>query len=216
MSSRLTTILSYFLVVYTIFLYIAITADCYISKSNEGLMYDSLMLIPKKKVGLLLGTSKYITNGTKNLYFSYRIEAAIQLYYSGKIEFILVSGDNATIQYNEPITIKKELLKRGIPEDRIVLDYAGFRTFDSMIRAKEVFGQNELTVISQPFHNERAIFIGRKNGMDVIGFNAKDVTDYTAFKTQLREKFARIKMLLDIYFLNTQPKFLGEKIEINP
>jgi SanA protein len=216
MSRRLTTILSYFLVVYTFFLYIAITADYYISKSNEGLMYDSLMLIPKKKVGLLLGTSKYITNGTKNLYFSYRIEAAIQLYYSGKIEFILVSGDNATIQYNEPITIKKELLKRGIPENRIILDYAGFRTFDSMIRAKEVFGQNELTVISQPFHNERALFIGRKNGMDVIGFNAKDVTDYTAFKTQLREKFARIKMLLDIYFLNTQPKFLGEKIEINP
>ncbi|NBG65010.1 SanA/YdcF family protein [Acidiluteibacter ferrifornacis] len=214
MTKWLSTILSYSLVVYTLVLYLAIACDNYISNSNKGLMYDSVLDIPYKKVGLLLGTSKYISNGTKNLYFSYRIDAASQLFYSQKIDYILVSGDNATKQYNEPITIKKELIKHGIPEDRIVLDYAGFRTFDSMIRAKEVFGQQELIVISQPFHNERAIFIGRKNGMDVIGYNAKDVSDYSGFKTQLREKFARVKVLLDIYLLNTKPKFLGEKIEI--
>jgi SanA protein len=177
-------------------------------------LYTNLIEIPSNKVGVILGTSKYLSNGAVNNYFSYRIDAAEKLFFSNKITYILVSGDNSTIHYNEPITIKNELITRGIPADRIILDYAGFRTFDSMIRAHKVFGQDKFTVISQPFHNERAIFIARKNGINAIGYNAMDVTYKSGFKTQLREKFARIKVLLDIYVLNTQPKFLGKKVHI--
>lgn len=207
-------IVSFILVLYTLIIYLAILANSFVNNFSDKYLYNYTLTVPKNDVGVLLGTSKYLTNGEYNLYFTYRMEAAEKLYFSNKINFILVSGDNATMAYNEPITIKSELVKRGIPEEKIVLDYAGFRTFDSMIRANKVFGQEQFTVISQPFHNERAVFIARKNGIEAIGFNAKDVSNQSGFKTQLREKFARIKVILDIYILNTQPKFLGEKIDI--
>jgi len=110
--------------------------------------------------------------------------------------------------------MKDELIKRGIPTDKIYLDYAGFRTFDSMYRMREIFGQVRFTVISQEFHNRRAVYIGKRLGLDVIGYNAKDVDAYNGFKTKLREKLARAKLFLDI-MINKKPKFLGEKISIN-
>lgn len=125
----------------------------------------------------------------------------------------MVSGDNGHVSYNEPKEFRKELIKRGIPKEKIYLDYAGFRTLDSMVRAKEVFGLEEVTVISQQFHNERAIYIAKKNGLEAIGFNAQDVQGYSGFKVKTREALARTKVFLDL-FLNVQPKFLGEKIAI--
>jgi|26BtaG_2_1085354.scaffolds.fasta_scaffold00025_72 SanA protein len=169
--------------------------------------------IEKNRVGLLLGTAKYYKGGGLNLYFKYRIEAAVALYKSNKIDYILVSGDNSSQYYNEPMTIKKELVKRGIPQDVIYLDYAGFRTLDSVIRAKEIFGQNEITVISQKFHNERAIYLAERHGLQAIGFNAKDVEGGGANKVRLREYFARTKAFLDIIF-HVEPKFYGEPIYI--
>lgn len=207
-------ILRFCLSFYTLLIYITILASYLVDNYSQKYLYTNLIEIPSNKVGVILGTSKYLSNGAVNNYFSYRIDAAEKLFFSNKITYILVSGDNSTIHYNEPITIKNELITRGIPADRIILDYAGFRTFDSMIRAHKVFGQDKFTVISQPFHNERAIFIARKNGINAIGYNAMDVTYKSGFKTQLREKFARIKVLLDIYVLNTQPKFLGKKVHI--
>jgi SanA protein len=109
-------------------------------------------------VGLVLGTSQYLKNGYLNWYFKYRIEATVELYKKGKIDFILVSGDNSHKNYDEPTAFKNELIKRGIPADQIYLDYAGFRTLDSVVRAKEIFGQTSITIISQKFHNERAIY----------------------------------------------------------
>lgn len=176
--------------------------------------YASVDKIPNNKVGLLLGTSKYISRNEINLYYKYRIEAAVALFNAGKIEYILISGDNGQIEYNEPKTIRDDLIKNGIPSDKIFLDYAGFRTWDSVIRAKKVFGETKFTVISQKFHNERAIFIGYRNKMEIIGFNAKDVPKNYGAKTRLREKFARIKLILDI-LNNKQPKYLGEPININ-
>ncbi|MFB9052486.1 vancomycin high temperature exclusion protein [Formosa undariae] len=169
--------------------------------------------IPKNKVGLVLGTSKFLTNGELNLYFKYRIDATVDLFENGKIDFVLVSGDNGTINYDEPTDFKASLMQRGIPENKIVLDYAGFRTLDSVVRAKEIFGQTEITVISQQFHNERAIYLANKNGIKAIGFNAKDVSARYGLKVQLREYLARTKVFLDILF-GVQPKFLGEKIVI--
>ena len=103
-----------------------------------------------------------LKNGNNNLYFDYRILAAVELYKAGKIKYILISGDNRKKDYNEPEEMKKALIQKGVPAKFIYLDYAGFRTLDSVVRAKEVFGQNQLTIISQRFHNERAIYLAEK------------------------------------------------------
>ena len=168
--------------------------------------------IPKNKVGLLLGTSQYLKSGGINPFFQYRIEAAVVLFNHQKIDFILVSGDNKHHSYNEPEAFKKALIKKGIPKEKIILDYAGFRTLDSVIRAQKVFGQDSFTIISQHFHNQRAIYISRKNNINAIGFNAKDPVGKTY--VYWREYFAKTKAYFDILF-DTQPKFLGDLIEID-
>jgi SanA protein len=184
-----------------------------INRAAEGRTYSTIESVPKNRVGLVLGTSKRRANGQPNPYYTYRIDATIALFKAGKIDFVLVSGDNGTIYYNEPTTIKKDLVQGGIPENRIFLDYAGFRTLDSMVRAKEVFGLDQVTVISQKFHNERAIYLAEKKGLHAIGFNATDVSGQPGLKVKLREYFARVKVFIDLVF-NTQPKFFGDTIEI--
>lgn len=169
--------------------------------------------IKENKVGLVLGTKKTLSNGNINLYFKYRIEATVELYKNKKIAFVLISGDNGNSQYDEPTDFKTELIKRGIPENKIFLDYAGFRTLDSVVRAKKVFGQNSITIISQQFHNQRAIYLAENNGISAIGYNAKDVSKRYGFKVQLREYFARTKVFFDIVF-GIEPKFLGNEITI--
>lgn len=181
--------------------------------ATENKVYDNINEIPKNKVGVVLGTSKRLSNGNMNLYFKYRIDALVELYTKGKIEFVLVSGDNALISYNEPRDFKRELIKRGIPAAKIYLDFAGFRTLDSVIRAQKVFGQNSFTVVSQEFHNKRAVYIASLNGIQTIGFNAKDVSKKYGFKVSLREYLARTKVFIDL-LLQVQPKFLGPKIDI--
>lgn len=184
-----------------------------IENATTGKTFSNINDVPKNRVGLVLGTSKKLVGGQSNPYYTYRIQAAVQLFNSGKIEFVLVSGDNATIYYNEPTTFKNDLVKGGIPKEKIFLDYAGFRTLDSMVRAKEIFGLNSVTVISQKFHNERAIYLAEKKGLLAIGYNAKDINGQQGFKVRFREYFARVKVFIDLMF-NTQPKFYGDKIEI--
>ncbi|MAN26030.1 MAG: protein SanA [Mesonia sp.] len=187
--------------------------DTYVSSSSSDKIYKETNKIPHKRVGLLLGTSKFLSNHQINLYYKYRIEAAAELFKAGKIEFILISGDNGSKNYNEPKLMKEDLMNKGIPEEKIYLDYAGFRTLDSVLRAKKVFGQNSFTIISQEFHNERAVFLAKSFQINAIAFNAKDVSINDGLKTQLREKLARSKMILDLIF-NVEPKYLGKKIVI--
>ncbi|MEB6608295.1 ElyC/SanA/YdcF family protein [Aeromonas sanarellii] len=176
--------------------------------------YDDVDAVPYNRVALVLGTSKYLIGGSPNHYFKYRIKAAAELYNNGKVDYILVSGDNATVQYNEPRQMRRALIQAGIPASAIYSDYAGFRTLDSIVRAKEVFGQARFTVVSQAFHNERAIFIARHFGIEAIGFNALDPSAYQGIRTRVREVFARLMGLLDLYVLDKGPKFLGEPIVI--
>lgn len=185
----------------------------WVANSTQESIYSSVNEIPKNKVGLLLGTGKFLQNGNINLYYKYRIEATIKLYQSGKIEFVLISGDNSRKDYDEPSAMKNDLIASGIPANKIYLDYAGFRTLDSVVRCKEIFGQESITVISQQFHNERAIFIAEKNEISAVGFNAKNVSQRYGIKVQIREKLARVKVVLDLIF-GIEPKFLGDKIEI--
>jgi SanA protein len=137
----------------------------------------------------------------------------VKLYKAGKIDFVLVSGDNGNKQYDEPTDFKDELVANGIPENKIFLDYAGFRTLDSVVRAKKVFGQNSLTFISQEFHNERAIYLAQVNDIKAVGFNAQDASLRYGIRVKIREYFSRTKVFIDILF-RVQPKFLGDPIEI--
>jgi SanA protein len=197
-----------------VLLFISVVADFSVKRMTASSMYYSIDQLPKTKVGLLLGTSKYVRKGRLNLYYSYRIDAAVELFNAGKIDYILVSGDNSTINYDEPTTMRNDLIERGIPADRIFLDYAGFRTLDSVVRAKEIFGQTRLTIISQRFHNERAVVLASHFGIEAYGFCARDVKFKGGFKTKVRELMARNKLFLDLMF-GKQPKFLGERIDIN-
>lgn len=187
-------------------------ANYHVKKVSETQLYSEVSKIPVKNVGVVLGTSKYVVAGGINPYFKYRMNAAWKLYKNKKIKHIIVSGDNHKNGYNEPQQMKNYLIKLGVPARAITLDYAGFRTFDSMVRANEVFGLKSFTVISQKFHNERAVFIANAYDIEAIGFNAK--SPYLSRRMRVREFLAKCKAVLDIYLLKTKPKFLGEKIEI--
>lgn len=201
------------LVLFILLILLILSADYYVQSSVQNKLYQDVKAIPYNKVGLVLGTVKVLKNGNINRYYQYRIDAAAALFKAGKIKFILVSGDNSKEGYDEPTDMKNDLIKKGVPEDRIFADFAGFRTLDSVVRSKHIFGQKSITIISQKFHNERAIFIANYKEIDAIGFGAKDVSMRAGLLVQSREKLARVKVLIDLIW-GVQPKFLGEKIEI--
>ncbi len=195
---------------------IAIVALCnhIVVKNSKGKIFNNLNDIPNNDVGLLLGTSPLGRTGRPNVYYLNRIKATVELYKAGKIKVVLISGDNHHKSYNEPQYMKNDLVSKGIPDSCIVLDYAGFRTFDSMIRAQKVFGQNSFTIISQEFHNQRALYICKQLGINAVAFNAKNtVSRVWRIRMYLREKLARTKAVLDILF-GEKPRFLGEPIPI--
>ncbi|RYD47067.1 MAG: vancomycin high temperature exclusion protein [Verrucomicrobiaceae bacterium] len=181
--------------------------------ASRGRLYTDVAKLPETEVALVFGTTDRV-NGRENLYFRYRIDAAVRVWKSGKIKTVIVSGDNRSQYYNEPEKMRQALVERGIPADRIVSDFAGLRTLDSVVRAKEIFGVDEILVISQKFQNERAIYLATANGIDARGFNARDLNTQGGMKTKIREIGARVKMWLDVNFLDTQPTHLGEKISL--
>ncbi len=186
----------------------------WVKVQTQDRLYSDINAIPKKNVALLLGTGKYLRHGYINRYFQYRINAAVQLYKAGKIKHIIASGDNRTKYHNEPMDMKKSLMARGVPKEAITLDYAGFRTLDSVVRCQKIFSQNDIIIVSQAFHNQRALFIADFYDIKAIGFNARGVPLKNDIKTPIREYLARIKAVLDLYVLKTQPKFLGEKVDV--
>jgi SanA protein len=175
--------------------------DEYVAKDYNRLQYN--------KVGLLLGTSKY-AYGRPNLYFANRIDTAVALYKAGKIECLLVSGDNSRKNYNEPQDMKEALVKPGVNAEDIYLDYAGFSTLDSVVRANRVFNVKSMTIISQQFHCERAIYIARAHGVEAVGYAAKDVSGALSTKVKLREYLARAKAVMDVAIIRREPKFYGD------
>lgn len=184
-----------------------------IEYNTEDYVTENISKLPSEKVGLVLGTSKTLKSGGKNPYFYYRMDAAEELYKSGKITYIIVSGDNSTKDYNEPEDMQTVLVERGIPKSKIFLDFAGLRTLDSVVRAKEIFGQKSYIIISQRFHNERAVFLAQKKGITAYGYNAKDVDKKAGLTTNLREYLARVKVFWDLFF-GVDPKFGGSKVVI--
>lgn len=182
----------------------------------SGRLYSDAVSVPKRDTALVLGCVRILPNGRQNLYFRYRIQAAAELYHAGKVNNLIVSGDNGSKSYDEPSDMADALVALGVPEARIFKDYAGFRTLDSVVRAREIFGQDSLTIVSQAFHNERAIYLAAQNEIDAVGYNATDVVAMAGLRTKLREKLARVKTVLDVFVLRTQPRFLGPTVEIPP
>jgi SanA protein len=181
--------------------------------ASHGRIFTVVANVPKTKVGLVFGTSARVA-GRENLYFRYRIEAATQVWKAGKLETLIVSGDNSSRYYNEPIKMKQALVERGIPANRIVCDFAGLRTLDSVVRAKEIFGADSILFISQRFQDERAIYLAQANGIQAYGFAARDVETHDGLRIKLREVGARVKMWLDVNLLNTRPRHLGDKVDL--
>jgi SanA protein len=185
----------------------------------NGKIYTKIEDIPASDIGLLLGTppqTRY--GGMSNSFFNYRIDAAEALYKAGKIGYLLISGDDNSLNgLNEVQCMKDSLIIRGIPASVIFLDGKGLRTFDSVVRTSTLFGVKSFTVISQKFHNERAIYLAEHLNLDiekVQAFNAKSPTSKLSLLTYLREYLARVKMFIDI-FLKDEIEVLDEKIDLN-
>lgn len=181
--------------------------------ASRGRLFTDANRLPATKVGLVFGTTDKV-NGRENLYFRYRIDAAVEVWKAGKLETLIVSGDNLSPYYNEPEKMRQALIERGVPEDRIVRDPRGLRTLDSVVRTKEIYGTSSVIMISQRFQNERAIYLAQANGIEAYGYNARDVETQAGLKTKIREVGARVQMWLDVNFLNTRPSHLGKKIAL--
>jgi SanA protein len=166
-----------------------------------------------RDVALVLGTSSSKNGKDENLFFTYRMKAAADLYHSGKVKHFILSGDNSNEKYNEPQDMKNKLMALGVPQSAITLDFGGRRTLDSVVRCKKIFQQSKIIIVSQAFHNYRALFIAKYYGLDALGFNAK-YPDKSSSKTIIREIFARPKAVLDLFIFKTKPKIMGDKENI--
>ncbi|MFC3395919.1 outer membrane permeability protein SanA [Brenneria rubrifaciens] len=190
----------------------AVALDRWISWKTAPFVYDELQALPIRQVGVVLGTAKYYRTGVINQYYLFRIQGALNAYNSGKISYLLLSGDNALQSYNEPMTMRRDLISAGVPPEDIVLDYAGFRTLDSIVRTRKVFNTNEFTIITQRFHCERALFIALHLGIQAQCYAVPSPKNMMTVR--LREFGARLGALTDLYILKREPRFLGPHIPI--
>ena len=181
--------------------------------AGEGRIMENVEDVPECEVALVLGCARYLGKW-ENRYFTYRIAAVKELWDAGKIRHILVSGDNSRVGYDEPSDMKDALVELGVPAERIHCDYAGLRTLDSVVRAREVFQVERFVVVSQEFHVQRALYLARELEIEAYGYVAQDVDGERAKRTKYREELARVKAVLDVKILGTRPKFLGDPVPI--
>jgi SanA protein len=186
----------------------------WVINSTDAYIYDNWSLLPENDVGIVLGTSTYTRGGKPNPHFQGRIRAAVELYQIGKVKKLIVSGANPDSTYNEPRKMWQELTKAGVPAADITMDFAGFRTLDSIVRAREVFGLTRVTVITQKYHAYRAVFIGKKLGLGIVAYAVPGDEPGLDARLYVREWLARFRTILDIFLLKTEPKFLGEPVNV--
>ena len=178
---------------------LAVVAGCELAvySASKGRVYSDVDEIPHREVGLLLGTNPKGRRGGANMFYNYRIDAAVELYEAGKVDRILISGAKKGAGYDEPQAMCEALVVRGVPDSILVLDGQGFHTIESIVRAKEVYEVDSLTVISQEFHNRRSLYMAKHNGMDAIAFNAANTTVLRWRVIMfLRERASRVKAVL--------------------
>ena len=180
-----------------------IGCDCMVSRAAKDRLYNKVEDVPHRKVGLVLGTSPISTwNGRKNYYFDHRIKAAAELYNAGKVDWLVVSGGDyrsTEYGYDEPVAMRDSLMKQGVDSARIILDYDGTRTLNSIAKMRDVYRQDSIIIISQKYHNERALYQAKHLGIDAIGFNAKTPDKQASWwRNRGREVLARVKLFIDI------------------
>jgi len=187
-------------------------SDIGIRIASSNRLYDRTTAdkVPVARAAVVLGCVRTLKDGSRNQFYGHRIRAAAELYAAGKVKAVIVSGDNHVRGYDEPSDMKADLVAAGVPREKIVCDYAGFRTLDSVIRARDVFGAESFIVVSQPFHVRRALFLARGFGCDAYGYAAEDVRGVNSVKTLLREQLAKVAALVDVV-IRRRPKFLGKR-----
>ena len=185
---------------------VILISNWWVVYNTRDQVYFNIHELPANDVGLVLGTSKFVRTGKENLFFRYRMEATARLWKEGKVKYLILSGNNDSEYYNEPVDMQRALEKLGVPASVMMLDYAGYRTFDSVVRCKDEFNHTKITIISQNFHNARALYIGNHEGMKAIAFAAQDVPDGYSLRTLVREYLARPYALLDVHVFRPQPQ----------
>ncbi len=189
------------------------TTNLIVRTSTDQHLYHSIDELPYNRVGLVLGTSPRVRDGRENPYFINRMEAAASLYHNDKVDYLIVSGDNRSRYYNEPEYMRQALIELGVPYSVIFPDRAGVRTYESVLRAREVFNLTDITIISQRFHNQRAVYIAKQKGMNAIAFNAADVHQEMNDRTRVREWFAKSKVFWDL-LVSGETDYTDESIVI--
>jgi SanA protein len=184
-------------------------ANIWVVSSTKSKIVKNVDDLPDKSVALVLGTSNKLINGAPNPYFLERIQLAADLYRQGKVSHFILSGDNRSKYYNEPIEMQKALIRLGVPDSLITLDFAGLRTLDSIVRSKEIFGQNKIVIVTQSFHCYRALFISRFYDIEAVTLLTKVSDPRVSIRVNIREWFARAKAVMDLYILDTAPRHLG-------
>ncbi len=189
-------------------------ANYWVLHSTRQKIVTDLAELPTNDVGLVLGTSRYNGDGVSaNPFFQGRMNTAARLYHEGKVRHLLVSGDNGHMGYDEPTWMRDALITRGVPRSAITLDYAGFRTLDSMARAKAVFGLHRFTIITDDFHQARCVFLAHSLGLDAVGFPSERVKFWWSKKVRTRELASRTWACLDVYVFHTKPRYYGPPVE---
>ena len=194
---------------------ITLTCNIMISSSTRSRIYSDAAVLPANDVGLVLGSGPPGNPLYPNPHFKVRTQAAAYLYRIGKVKHLLLSGDNSRPGYSEPSDMKAALLKLGVPETALTLDYAGFRTLDSVARAREVFGLSNLTIITDDFHAGRAVFLARHFGVDAVAYSPEPVPLKWSAQVRMREVAARVRAVADVSVLNKQPRYLGPAVRID-
>ncbi|WP_312761365.1 ElyC/SanA/YdcF family protein [Epilithonimonas sp.] len=183
-----------------------ILANFWVFALTSGRTYTKISKVPSRDCALVLGTSPKMRSGIANPYFTARMDAVGTLYHHGKIKKIIVSGEKS-LNYDEPAAMKRFLVyTEGVPENIIIEDPKGFNTHKSILRCKNVYGQKNVIIVSQGFHNLRALFFARNNGMNALGFDAQDVSKNESFyRNHTREFFARV-LAVFYYVLGISPE----------
>lgn len=196
---------------------IIVIITCYmiVGCKASGKTYDMVADVPHREVGLLLGTSPRTPENAPNYYFINRITATAELFKAEKIDKVIASGGDYSSRpgggYDELVAMRDSLIAHGVPDSVIILDYDGTRTLNSIVKAKEVYGEDCITLISQKYHNERAIYLASQQGIDAIGYNAKPSHIITKrIKNEGREFLARVKLFIDM-LVDEKPKFATNK-----
>jgi len=181
-----------------------------LGETRERIEHD-LPMCRAERVGIVFGTSHWTRSGVRNPYFEARMSAAAQLLSLGRVDHLLLSGDNRTLSYNEPITMWRDLRGREVPETAMTLDYAGFSTFDTLARARQVFGVERALLVTQAWHLPRALFIAEALGIEAQGCAVSTREVRGQWRLAAREWVARLATLGDLYLWGREPHFLGPR-----